>query len=83
MDFEKVVLDKLDKIELKQIDHTVELAKNTMVLLEHHVRTTNIESRIRPLENHAHFNEKLFKVLVAACSILAALATLYKYLFMK
>ncbi|GAC1499971.1 MAG: hypothetical protein NVS1B10_03230 [Candidatus Saccharimonadales bacterium] len=81
MDFEKIVLDKLDKIELKQIEHTVALSKNTLILTEHHVRTTNLEARIRPIENHKHFVDMFTKVMIGIVTTAAAGAALYHYLF--
>ncbi len=81
MDFEKVVLEKLDKIELKQIEHTVALARNTLVLTEHHVRTTNLEARVRPIENHKHFVDMFTKTIMAIVTTAAAGAALYHYLF--
>jgi len=81
MDFEQVVLDKLDKIESKQVEHTVELARNTLVLTDHHVRTSNLEARIRPIENHKHFIDMLTKAIIAVVSTAAAGAALYHYLF--
>ncbi len=80
MDFEKIVLDKLDKIENKQVEHTIELAKNTVILLEHHVRSSNLEARFKPLEASHIFWEKMARVVAVGSTVITVLAgilTLY------
>lgn len=82
MEFESLVLEELKEIKEKQIEHTVQLAVNTQVLNEHHKRSTNLEARMVPVENHAKFIMSLMKissaVLAVSSVILAALQLLFK-----
>ena len=84
MSFKKDVITKLDVISEKQIDHTIQLASNTRILEEHHKRSTNLEERVAPIENHVMFINKAVKVLsaiLAACAAIAGtLAALNSYL---
>lgn len=80
MSFKKEVLEKLDKLADKQQDHTIELAKNTMVLNEHHVRSTNHEARLKPLEDHVKFIQKSMKVFGWLIAVGAGLAAIARYL---
>lgn len=74
MAFKKEVLDRLDKM-------TIELAVNTKVLKDHHVRTSQLEARVVPLENSHLFFNKLAKSLMAIVTVGAGLAATYHYLF--
>ena len=80
MGFKKEVLGKLDELSKKQIDHTVEIAKYNIILAEHHVRTSNHEARIRPIEESHLFMIKLSKVVTAFVALSAGLAAIYHYL---
>ena len=76
MDFPKVVLAKLDKIEEKQVEHTIQLALNTSVLDEHHRRSTNLETRIEPIEDHVKFLRKLLKLIIIVVPIVVSIVAL-------
>lgn len=81
MDFEKTVLTKLDRIEAKQIEHTIELVRNTVVLNEHHVRTSNLENRFKPVENHVLVVNGFVKIGLAVVAATASLTGIYHYFF--
>lgn len=76
MAFKKEVIEKLDKIN-------IELALNTRTLEEHHVRSSNLESRVKPLEESHVFFNKLAKALMAIVSICAGIAAILKFLVFK
>lgn len=65
----KPIIDKLDKIQELQIEHTIQLARNTDSLNEHHVRTTNLEARIKPIESHVQLIGSLIKIVLALIGV--------------
>ncbi len=83
MDFNKIVLAKLDKIEENQTAHTVQLAINTQVLTEHHKRSTNLEERLEPIEDHVKFLWKLGKIAVVVISSTGTLIGILSLFFKK
>lgn len=74
MGFKKDVIVKLEKL-------TVEVALNNKILTDHHVRTSQIEARVVPLEaSHIFFN-KLAKAIMGLVTLIGGIAAIYKYLF--
>lgn len=73
MSFKKDVIEKLDKL-------TIEVALNTKVLTDHHVRTSQIEARVVPLEQSHVFFNKLAKGVTGLLVAGAAFASIYHYL---
>lgn len=76
MSFKKDVIHRLDKIN-------VELALNTKTLVDHHVRTSNIEARVVPLEHSHLFFNKLAKAVAGLIATGAGLAAIAHYLLTK
>lgn len=76
--FDKDIVNKLDKISDLQIEHTVQLRHNTDILNEHHVRASNLEARIKPIENHVLIINSIVKILIvgagAASAIIGAIS---------
>ena len=75
-EFKTKVVESLARIEVR-LDH------NTTILDEHHKRSTQLEERIKPLEDSQIFFNKLSKVIMGAGGAVAALASAYHYLFTK
>ncbi len=82
MEFEKLVLAKLDKIETKQENHSSRLDVYNSQLEEHMSRTEQLEIRIIPIEDHMKFLMKLTKLAVVSFAGLSAIATVLG-LFLK
>lgn len=80
MGFKTDVIGKLDKIETKLVEHTVELSKNTHVLQEHHVRSSNLEARFKPIEKHVLVVNSLVKIAIALCAAAGAIVGIIKAL---
>lgn len=80
MGFKDEVIVKLDKLLDKQQEHTVELAKNSVILNDHHVRASQLESRIKPIEKHVIVVNGIVKVSIAIVAMAASLAAIYRYL---
>lgn len=76
MSFKKEVIERLDKI-------TIELAINTKVLSDHHVRTSQIEARVVPLEQSHVFFNKLAKAIMGLVTIGASMTAILHYLVFK
>jgi len=76
MSFKKEVRQSLQEIK-------IELAKNTTVLETHHVRTSNIEARIKPVEKHVIIVSSITKICVSVIGAAASLAAIYHYFFIK
>lgn len=74
VNFEDRVMLKLEKIEDRQVEHTVQLALNTSVLTEHHRRSTNLERRMEPIEDHTKFMKKLIKLVASIVAGLSAIS---------
>ena len=74
MSFKKEVITSLARID-------AQLGVNTQVLTEHHKRSTQLEERVKPLEDSAIFFNKLAKAILAIAGIAGALASAYSYLF--
>lgn len=83
MSFKRDVIDRLDSITEQQIKHTTELALNTRTLVDHHVRTSQIEARVVPLEHSHIFFNKLSKAVASLLVAGAALASILKFLVFK
>lgn len=83
MSFKREVLEKLDKIESRITEQVVNLALNTKVLDEHHKRSTQLEERVKPLEQSHLFTSKLLKAAMSTVAIVAACASAYHYIFTK
>lgn len=77
-EFTNRVLTELKEIKDKQSEHTVQLKINTHVLNEHHVRASQLESRLKPIEEHVVFQRRLLKTLTALIAVLAGIATIVK-----
>lgn len=73
MSFKKEVREALTEIK-------VEIAKNTTVLLEHHVRSSNLEARFKPVEKHVLVINSIAKILAGVIATLAAAGSIYHYL---
>lgn len=82
MEFEKVVLAKLDKIEDKQESHSSRLDVYNSQLQEHMSRTEQLETRIIPIEDHIKFLMKLTRLAVIVFAGLSSIATVIG-LFLK
>jgi hypothetical protein len=82
MDFEKIVLAKLDKIENKQELHSGRLDVYNSQLEEHMSRTEQLENRIIPIEDHMKFLMKLTRLAVIVFAGLSSLAAVIG-LFLK
>lgn len=83
MGFKKEVLEKLDKIESKLVEQSVNLALNNSVLTEHHKRSTQLEARVAPLESSHVFVNKLSKAIAAIIAMTAGIAASYHYFLSK
>lgn len=81
--FKKEVMEKLSSIEFKVHEIAVQQGVNNKILEEHHRRSTNLEERVKPLEQSQVFFNKLAKTLLAVLAILASSATIYHYLLSK
>lgn len=73
MSFKKEVLNSLTEIK-------IEIAKNTTVLNEHHVRASQIESRIKPIENHVLLINSITKIFIALVGAGAAICSILHYI---
>lgn len=74
MSFQKEVITKLEKIN-------VQLAINTRILDEHQKRSTQMEERFKPVEDHVIFVNKLAKIVTATAALGASFAGIYGYFF--
>lgn len=74
MSFKKEVIDRLGKIEQNMVI-------NNQILAEHHRRSTNLEERVKPLEDSHIFFNKFAKIMAGIFSIVVGLAATYHYLF--
>lgn len=72
MSFKKDVRESLTQIK-------IEIAKNTIVLEDHHVRSSNIESRLKPVEDHVKFISRFTKVVSALTALGAGTATIFHF----
>ncbi len=87
MELHEIILAKLDKIDNRQESHesqmlqmTVNLALNTQILDQHHRRSTNLEDRFQPIEDHVKFQRKVIKLAIVVLPIVVAvLGLLMKY----
>lgn len=79
MSFQQDVRRQLEKILDQQTKHTVEIAKNTQVLTEHHVRASNLEARFQPIEKHVLAVHSFIKITLALIAAGAALGACYHY----
>lgn len=59
----------------------IELAKNTQVLLDHHVRSSNLEARFKPIERHVIVVSSITKIVLSVLAGGAAIATIYSHFF--
>lgn len=64
MSFKKEVRQHLTDIKVELARNTTETLNVKNDLHTHHVRTSNLEARIKPLETHVEFFSKVFKVLL-------------------
>lgn len=76
MSFKKDVLEKLSKIESQ-------LAVNNKILETHERRSTNLEERVKPLEDSHIFFNKMAKVVSGLVALCAGIAAIYRYLLLK
>ena len=72
MSFKKDVRQSLTDIK-------VELGKNTVTLMDHHVRSSNLESRMKPIEDHVVFINRTVKVILSVATFGAAIAAIAHY----
>ncbi len=79
MSFKAEVRTRLEQIAQAQAVHSEKLAQNTVVLTEHHVRTTQLESRIKPVEHHIALVAAVTKIAITIVSVCAGLAAIYRY----
>ncbi len=84
MELNEIILAKLDKIDSKQESHenqmlqmTVNLALNTQILEQHHRRSTNLEDRFLPIEDHVQFQRKAIKLAIIFIPIAIAIVGLF------
>lgn len=82
MSFKDDVRTRLEEIARAQAVHTVKLEENTKVLVEHHVRASQLEARIKPVEVHIAIVGAVTKILIAVVSVGAGIAAIYHY-FLK
>lgn len=80
MSFKKEVIDKLGSIESKQIEHTVQLAVNNKILEDHTRRSTNLEARVLPIEQHVMFINKSMKVGMGLITVFATILAILRHL---
>lgn len=83
MIFDKEIVKKLDKISDLQVQHTIQLARNTEVLDEHHVRASNLEARFKPVENHVLVVNSVVKIFLTILGAGGTLAGILHYLLPK
>lgn len=69
-DIDKFIMSELRDIKSLQRDHTAELKVYNIQLADHIARTTALENRFIPVEEHVKFIQKLVKVV----TIIAGLA---------
>lgn len=74
MTFQKDVLGRLEKI-------SIQLAVNTKILDEHQRRSTQLEERFKPIEEHVVFVNKLAKIIAATAALGASFAGIIGYFF--
>lgn len=80
MGFKQDVIIRLDKLAERQEEHTITLAKNTIILTDHHVRSSQLESRVKPIENHVIVVNGIVKVAITIIATIASLGAAYHYL---
>lgn len=81
MSFEQEAREKLDKILAMQSEHTTQLAVYN-VQLKHHIKRSDLlevgqahlEERMKPIENHILFVDKMAKGIVTLAAVVSALA---------
>lgn len=81
MGFKEEVITRLDKLTERQQEHTVQLVLCNKILDEHHKRSTQLETRVLPLEHSHIFTTKLLKAILSIITLIAACASAYHYLF--
>jgi hypothetical protein len=64
MSFKSDVRTRLEDIKVELARNTVETLNVKSDLHTHHVRTSNIEARLKPIENHVEFIGKTLKILI-------------------
>lgn len=83
MEFEKIVMEKLVRIENAQMNHTIQLTRNTDILERHERRSTNLESRMLPIEDFVKFCQRLFRMATTILVAIGALTGLVKLFLSK
>lgn len=79
MSFKQDVIVRLDKVADQQVQHTIQLARNSDILNEHHVRASNLESRIKPLESHVLVINSVIKIALSIIAAAAAIASVIHF----
>jgi hypothetical protein len=74
------VLNELQDIKEKQAEHNKILAVNTEILTQHHQRSTLLEKRMVPVEDHVKFINKSVKAFAGLVATVAGLAAIFHYL---
>lgn len=83
MELNSQILEKLEKIQEQQQEHTLQLALNNAILQEHHKRSTNLEARFLPVEDHVKFVRNLVRLVGVSLAGIAAVATVLGLLVKK
>lgn len=78
--FTDKVINELKEIKDKQSEHSAILAVNTEIVRQHERRSTNLEARMQPIEEHVRFINKAVKVLCALVALGAGISTIFHYL---
>lgn len=76
------------RADVKEVkEHVIKLvaqgAVHNTVLTQHEQRSTNLENRVKPIEDAYRFVGKLCASILAILSLLATLATIYHYVFVE
>lgn len=79
MTFKEEMLDRLTDIKVQLAEIRVGLHKNTEILEEHHIRSSNLEARIKPIEAHTLLITAIFKIIMALGTVGGAGSAAYHY----
>jgi hypothetical protein len=69
-----------DEVRGSLTEIKVELAKNTQTLMDHHVRSSNLEARFKPVEQHVILINNLVKIFIGAATAGASIVAVLHYL---
>lgn len=83
MSFKADVRTRLEDISKAQAVHTEKLDQNTRVLTDHHVRASQLEARIKPIEAHISLVAGVTKIVIAIVTVGAGVGAIFHYFFNK